>query len=41
MKRILNHEINRLTALQKNIKDIRPNEIQMTIEERETIKANY
>lgn len=39
MKRTLNHEINRLTALQKNNKDIRVDEIQAAIEERKTLFA--
>jgi ATP-dependent helicase HepA len=37
MKGILNHEINRLTALQKKNKDIRAEEIQAAIEERNTL----
>ena len=37
MKRILNHEINRLTSLQKKNKDIRPEEIQAAIAEREKL----
>jgi ATP-dependent helicase HepA len=37
MKRTLNHEINRLTALQKKNKDIRADEIQAAIEERNTL----
>jgi ATP-dependent helicase HepA len=36
MKRTLNHEINRLTALQKKNTDIRPDEIQAAVEERNT-----
>jgi len=39
MKRTLDHEINRLTALQKKNKDIRPDEIQAAIEERNTLSA--
>jgi ATP-dependent helicase HepA len=37
MKRTLNHEINRLTALQKKNQDIRADEIQAAIEERNTL----
>lgn len=37
MKRTLNHEINRLTALQKKNKEIRPEEIQSAIEERNAL----
>jgi len=36
MKRTLDHEINRLTALQKKNKDTRPDEIQAAIEARNT-----
>lgn len=39
MKRILNHEIDRLTALQKKNKQIRPEEIQSAIEERTILSA--
>jgi ATP-dependent helicase HepA len=39
MKRTLDHEINRLTALQKKNKDIRPDEIQSAVEERNTLSA--
>jgi ATP-dependent helicase HepA len=39
MKRTLDHEINRLTALQKKNKDIRPDEIQAAVEERNTLSA--
>lgn len=39
LKRSLNHEINRLTSLQKKNKDIRPEEIQAAIEERNTLFA--
>jgi len=39
MKRTLDHEINRLTALQKKNTDIRPDEIQAAIEERNTLSA--
>jgi len=39
MKRTLDHEINRLTALQKKNKDIRPDEIQAAIEARNTLSA--
>jgi ATP-dependent helicase HepA len=39
MKRTLDHEINRLTALQKKNKDIRPDEIQAAVEERNTLFA--
>jgi ATP-dependent helicase HepA len=37
MKRTLDHEINRLTALQKKNKDIRPDEIHAAVEERNTL----
>lgn len=37
LKRILNHEISRLTALQKKNKDIRADEIQAAIEERNNL----
>jgi ATP-dependent helicase HepA len=37
MKRTLDHEINRLTALQKKNKDIRTDEIQAAMEERSTL----
>jgi ATP-dependent helicase HepA len=37
MKRTLDHEINRLTALQKKNKDIRVDEIQVAMEERSTL----
>ncbi len=37
MKHTLDHEINRLTALQKKNKDIRPDEIQAAIKERNTL----
>jgi ATP-dependent helicase HepA len=37
MKRTLDHEINRLTALQKKNKDIRPDEIHSAIEERNSL----
>jgi len=39
MKRTLDHEINRLTALQKKNTDIRPDEIQAAVEERNTLSA--
>jgi ATP-dependent helicase HepA len=39
MKRTLDHEINRLTALQKKNKDIRPDEIQAAVEERNTLSG--
>jgi ATP-dependent helicase HepA len=39
MKRTLDHEINRLTALQKKNKDIRTDEIQAAIEERNSLAA--
>jgi ATP-dependent helicase HepA len=39
MKRTLDHEINRLTALQKKNKDIRPDEIQAAVEERNTLST--
>jgi ATP-dependent helicase HepA len=39
MKRTLDHEINRLTALQKKNKDIRSDEIQAVIEARNTLSA--
>jgi len=39
MKHILDHEINRLTALQKKNKDIRPDEIQAAVEERNTLSG--
>jgi ATP-dependent helicase HepA len=39
MKRTLDHEINRLTALQKKNKDIRPDEIQAAVEERNALSA--
>jgi len=39
MKRTLDHEINRLTALQKKNKDIRTDEIQAAIEEQTTLSA--
>lgn len=39
MKIKLNHEIDRLTALQKKNKDIRPDEIQSAIDERSTISS--
>jgi len=37
MKHTLDQEINRLTALQKKNKDIRPDEIQTAVEERNTL----
>ncbi|GAA0880682.1 RNA polymerase-associated protein RapA [Algoriphagus jejuensis] len=39
MKRTLDHEINRLTTLQKKNKDIRADEIQAAIEDRTTLSA--
>jgi ATP-dependent helicase HepA len=39
MKLTLDHEINRLTALQKKNEDIRPDEIQTAVEERNTLSA--
>ncbi len=39
LRRSLNHEINRLTALQEKNKDIRPEEIQAAVEERNTLFA--
>jgi ATP-dependent helicase HepA len=39
MKRTLDREINRLTALQKKNKDIRSDEIQAVIEARNTLSA--
>jgi len=39
MKRTLDLEINRLTALQKKNKDIRPDQIQAAVEERNTLSA--
>jgi len=39
MKLTLDHEINRLTALQKKNKDIRASEIQTAVEERSTLSA--
>jgi ATP-dependent helicase HepA len=39
IKRTLDHEINRLTALQKKNKDIRPDEIQAAVEERNTLST--
>jgi ATP-dependent helicase HepA len=39
MKRTLAHEINRPTALQKKNKDIRPDEIQAAVEERNVLSV--
>jgi ATP-dependent helicase HepA len=39
MKHTLAHQINRLTALQKKNKDIRPDEIQAAIEARNTLSV--
>jgi len=39
MKLALDHEINRLIALQKKNTDIRPDEIQAAVEERNTLSA--
>ncbi|REG79615.1 hypothetical protein [Algoriphagus antarcticus] len=39
MKHTLAHEINRLTALQKKNKDIRPDEIQAAVEERNALSV--
>jgi hypothetical protein len=41
MKRTLDHEINRLTALQKKNTDIRPDEIQAAVEKRNILSALF